>query len=265
MPHYKCWVIVCKGLIRHLDCHNKPDPHACKTHRNNAFSRIAQTVSDRPGYPLPHAECHQRDGGRRIAVEPRWRPVTRFTSAELPPDHRPWLLDDGSLTERLVALDRGEFRVQRLYQGWQVPLASERRLLRLPHRQQAMVREVTLMVSGRAMVFARSVFPVSSLVGHLTHLRRLRNRSLGAILFRHPDMHRSPFELALIAGTSDYLPPDLRQPAPAWGRRSRFDIRGKSLVVSEVFLQDFTPWQATLAVHRSQRGRVSAAITRPKQ
>ena len=78
-------------------------------------------------------------------------------------------------------------------------------------------------------------------------------------------MHRSPFELSLIAGESDYLPHALRQPEPAWGRRSRFDIRGKRLMVSEVFLQDFTPWQATLAVHRSQRGRVSAAITRPKQ
>lgn len=222
-------------------------------------------MSDRPGYPLPHAECHHQNGGRRIAVEPRWRPVTRFTSAELPPGHRAWLLDDGSLTERLVALNRGEFRVERLYQGWQVPLASERRLLDLPLRQRAMVREVTLMVSDRAMVFARSVFPVSSLAGSLTHLRRLKNRSLGAILFRHPNMHRSPFELSLIGGESDYLPPALRQPGPAWGRRSRFDIRGKRLMVSEVFLQDFTPWQATLAVHRSQRGRVSAAITRPKQ
>lgn len=204
-------------------------------------------------------------GGRSIAREPRWRPASRFTAVELPSSHRPWLLDDGSLTERLAALGRGEFRVRRLYQGWSVPLASERRLLDLPHRQRALIREVILMLSNQPMVFARSVFPIASLEGDLTHLRRLQNRSLGAILFRNPGMHRSPFELSLIAGDSDYLPASLRQREPAWGRRSRFDIRGRDLMVSEVFLQDFIPWRATLPVHRSQRGRVSAAITRAKQ
>ena len=33
---------------------------------------------------------------RSITEEPRWRPEARFTCAELPPGHRPWLLDDGS-------------------------------------------------------------------------------------------------------------------------------------------------------------------------
>jgi chorismate--pyruvate lyase len=32
------------------------------------------------------------------------------------------------------------------------------------------------------------------------------------------------------------------------------------LLVSEVFLQPFTPWPAVLPVHRTQRGKVSAAI-----
>ncbi len=209
---------------------------------------------------LPHPCRH-----RRIAAEPRWRPEAQFTSAELPPAHRSWLLDDGSLTGRLVRLDRGGFAVRRLYQGWEVPLASERRLLALPNRRQALVREVALLLAGQPVVFARSVFPISSLTGELGHLRHLQNRSLGAILFRHPLMQRSPFELSHLPGDSDYLPPELRQAMPAWGRRSRFDIRGKCLIVSEVFLQSFHPWDATLPSHRSQRGRVSAAITRAKQ
>ena len=61
-------------------------------------------------------------------------------------------------------------------------------------------------------------------------------------------------------GDCDYLHPDLRQDSPVWGRRSRFDVAGNALLVSEVFLKAFTPWQATLPVHRSQRGRVSTAI-----
>jgi chorismate lyase len=186
--------------------------------------------------------------------------VGRHTSATLAADVRVWLTDNGSLTGQLVASGQGEFRVQRLYQGWEVPLPSERKLLALPPRQLALVREVALLLAGDAVVFARSVFPISSLVGSLAHLRRLHNTSLGAILFKHPGMRRYPFEVVFMAGNSDYLPPALQQSTPAWGRRSRFEIGGKKLLVSEVFLQAFTPWQAALAVHRTQRGKVSAAF-----
>lgn len=188
-----------------------------------------------------------------------------MTASTLPPGIRPWLLDDGSLTGRLVGSTQGQFAVERLYQGWTIPRLSERRLLSLDSRQLAMVREVILLLGGRPVVFARSVFPLSSLTGSLMHLRRLQNKSLGAILFRHPGMHRSPFELALLAGDSDYLPAQLHQAEKAWGRRSRFEIDGKALMVSEVFLQAFKPWPSSLPVHRSQRGKVSTAIVPPTQ
>jgi chorismate--pyruvate lyase len=155
--------------------------------------------------------------------------------------------------------------VLRLYQGWQVPLHSERQLLDIPCRQQAIVREVALLLGGKPVVFARSVLPISSLTGSLAHLRRLQNKPLGAILFNHPGMHRSPFELARLPGDSSYLPGHLRQGRPAWGRRSRFSIDGKGIMVSEVFLETFRPWRAILPVHRTQRGKVSAAIVRHKQ
>lgn len=193
--------------------------------------------------------------------DPRWRPEQQFTALELPSGARRWLLDNNSLTARLIALDAGAFSVQRLYQGWQVPLPSEQRLLQVPPRQRALVREVMLRLDERDVVFARSVFPISSLSGELAHLRKLQNRSLGAILFRCPGMQRSPFELARIAGNSGYMAPWIRQREDAWARRSCFDISGKRLLVSEVFLQGFTPWDALLPVHRSQRGKVSAAIT----
>jgi chorismate--pyruvate lyase len=209
---------------------------------------------------MPRPQAH-----RRIATEPVWRPVEHYTSATLAADVRVWLTDNGSLTGQLVASGQGEFRVQRLYQGWEVPLPSERRLLDLPPRQLALVREVALLLDSNAVVFARSIFPISSLVGSLAHLRRLHNTSLGAILFKLPGMHRSPFELARMAGNSDYLPLGLQQSEPAWGRRSRFQIGGKKLMVSEVFLQAFTPWPAALSLHRTQRGKVSAAFRAPTQ
>jgi chorismate lyase len=197
--------------------------------------------------------------------DPRWRPEPQFTTAELSAPCRQWLLDDSSLTGRLVALHAGTFSVRRLYQGWEVPLPSEQRLLQVPARQRALVREVVLQLDAQPVVFARSVFPISSLSGELSHLRRLQNRSLGAILFRFPGMQRSPFELAQLSGSSAYLAPWVSQEAPAWARRSCFNISGKRLLVSEVFLQGFTPWDSSLPVHRSQRGTVSAAILGIKQ
>lgn len=201
----------------------------------------------------------------RISREPFWRPVARFTAGELPQHNRHWLLDDGSLTSRLMALSDGNFRVDRLYQGWQVPRPSERRLLGLPDRELALVREVTLLANEQSVVFARSIFPLSCLTGSLSHLRRLQSKPLGAILFSHPGMRRAPFELANIAGRSDYLPVPLHQPESAWGRRSRFTIQGKSLMVSEVFLQSFKPWPDIAPVHRAQRGKVRTANVLAKQ
>jgi chorismate--pyruvate lyase len=160
-------------------------------------------------------------------------------------------------------LNRGRFEVQRLRQDWQAPSPSERRLLDLGPRQIALVREALLLLAGQPVVFARSVFPYASLTGSLAHLRRLQNRSLGAILFRHPGIHRSPFELARIDGRSDYLPQAQRQDAPAWGRRCRFETGGRGLLVTEVFLENFIPWSSLLPVHRTRRGPVSAAIVPP--
>lgn len=204
-------------------------------------------------------------GRRRVVNEPLWRPERHFTCATLAPSVRTWLTDNGSLTERLITSGQGKFSVQRLYQGWDVPLPSERALLELPHRQLALVREVVLILGGDEVVFARSIFPISSLCGSLAHLRRLQNKSLGAILFKHPGMRRYPFELAQITGDCDYLPAQMQQAGPAWGRRSRFEIAGKRLMVSEVFLESFTPWQESLPVHRAQRGKVSAAFRSPTQ
>ena len=195
----------------------------------------------------------------RITRAPVWHPVQHFTAGQLPQKNRYWLLDDGSLTSRLMAASAGQFAVQRLYQGWQVPLPSERRLLAIPARELALIREVTLFNAGAAVVYASSVFPLSCLTGSLGHLRGLQNKPLGAILFKHPGMHRSPFELSELAGDCDYLPAALHQKESAWGRRSRFNIAGKSLMVSEVFLHNFTPWPNMAPVHRTQRGKVSAA------
>ena len=120
------------------------------------------------------------------------------------------------------------------------------------------------MLSARAaaVVFARSVFPISSLTGSLAHLRRLQNKSLGAILFKHPGCTAVPLKWPVWPATATTFPAHLHQAQPAWGRRSRFEIEGKSLMVSEVFLQKFIPWPAPLPVHRTQRGKSALQLSR---
>jgi chorismate--pyruvate lyase len=176
--------------------------------------------------------------------EPRWQPLHYYRQSELPAVTRRWLLDEGSLTDHLVQTSGGQFQVERLFQGWQVPNPSERRLLRMRSRQVALIREVTLRCQGQPWVFARSIIPLATLQGPLGYLRKLQSQSLGSLLFRHSNLGRSPFELALLAPQHHYMPDHLRQDEAAWGRRSRFSVDNHHLMVSEVFLQTFRPWLA---------------------
>lgn len=173
--------------------------------------------------------------------EPRWRDHRQFGRGLLPAAVRPWLLDTGSLTARLVAASDGAFRVQILSQGWQQPRLSERRLLGMRPGECAIVREVALLCHGEPWVFARSVMPATSLRGRLRHLRRFKDSALGALLFSDPSMRRAPYELALIDGRSPAIPAHLRADGGRWGRRSCFYIDSLPIMVSEIFLPAFRP------------------------
>lgn len=177
---------------------------------------------------------------RRHTTPIRWRHWHHFRRDQLPSALRPWLLAEGSLTRHLTEAAGGDFHVQLLYQGWQRPTLSERRLLGLDHRALALVREVVLWGAGQPWVYGRSVFPNSSLRGGLRRLKRLRDSSLGTVLFRYPQLNRTPFEIAVVDGASQ-LPIPLRSDNRLWARRSRFSLNGRLLVVSETFLPAFRP------------------------
>ncbi len=139
---------------------------------------------------------------------------------------RQWLLDEGSLTSRLLAASQRSFRVEVLSQGVQAPSADESRALGLPVRSQALVREVALWVDDEVWVRARSVIPLSSLKGELGFLKRLQDSALGALLFKDPNLKRSAFEVSEARIGS----------VCAVGRRSLFLLKGKPLLVAETFM-----------------------------
>ena len=65
--------------------------------------------------------------------------------------------------------------------------------------------------------------PLGTLTGRNQQLRRLGTRPLGAFLFRDPGLRRD--EVRVVRDASGH-----------WGRRSRFLLRGRPLLVAEYFL-----------------------------
>jgi chorismate--pyruvate lyase len=70
-------------------------------------------------------------------------------------------------------------------------------------------------------------------------LRQLDNSSLGSILFSSRGLCRSPFQLARVDGQSQQLPAELQTATELWGRRCRFELQNKPIMVSEIFLPAF--------------------------
>ncbi|WP_229838154.1 chorismate--pyruvate lyase family protein [Cellvibrio zantedeschiae] len=152
---------------------------------------------------------------------------------------RSWLLDNGSLTAKLLKLSQGDFRVEVLRQLNARASLSEAQALGINPHQICLIREVILRGHNQPWVFARSVLPLSSLTGNLRHLRKQGNRPLGAFLFSQPHLKRSPIALSLISRHHAYVPEKLVGDAQIWGRRSIFSLSDKPLLVSEVFLPGF--------------------------
>ncbi len=171
---------------------------------------------------------------------PRWRGHQRWLRQQLPDVLRTWLLDKGSLTDRLKCACPGNFSLRVLDEVWQRPQLDEARVLNISVTALAWVRQVQLLCDGKPWVFARTIVPVTTLSGAQRRLAYLGNRPLGAYLFADPGMQRSPVQLARITRGSrlfeDAVQGLARKPQAIWGRRSVFRVGGKPLLVSEIFL-----------------------------
>lgn len=169
-----------------------------------------------------------------------WQPSRAVDHFQLPRWLASWLLDRASLTHRVRRACQGEFRVEVLSQGWQRPHREERLALQMRRNTLAMVREVRLLCDEQPWVFARTVVPLRTLSGAQRRLGELGSQPLGALLFTDRSLRRGELELARIepgerlhaaavAGTKSV-------PKEVWGRRSVFHVRGKPLLVQELFL-----------------------------
>jgi len=180
-----------------------------------------------PPYFLPailHDPTLYLGGGERI---PPYR---------IPRPLRPWLLDPGSLTKRLLAVSGGDFRVQVLRQGHLPANQHERTALALEDRRWPFLREVHLRCHEQPWVFARTVIPQATLQGPARALTRLGSKPLGAVLFNHPQVRRGP--IAVYRLQASRISPSCRGNGVIWGRQSLFYLQQMPLLVSEYFLAD---------------------------
>ncbi len=162
--------------------------------------------------------------------------------ADVPVPFQAWVMYAGSFMQRLVQQGVNDARVQVLRQRWMRPRLEERQLLGIENGAHVLVREVLILSEEKQWMFARTVVPRSTLTGEEQQLAHLNDRPLGSVLFKDPTMKRGEFEIAClqpgekwhakISKTTGSLLPAL------WARRSLFTLRGKLLLLAEVFLPD---------------------------
>lgn len=153
---------------------------------------------------------------------------------------RRWLVDKGSLTQRLIEFSNGDFQVRLRRQGWIRPLLSEAAILSQPRACLAMIREVDLLCGGIPVVFARTIIPASSLKGRSRSLAGLGSKPLGAMLFSDPTTRRETVQYARIRpkhALFEAATTNLEQHAAELeARRTLFCYKRKPLLVNEIFL-----------------------------
>lgn len=158
----------------------------------------------------------------------------------LPPRARAiqrWLGEQASLSRRLDAA----------VEGFHVQVLSERRAVPRPDEKvffapRAWVRERDVLLCDRheALVYARTLSVANARDAAWLLLRRLGSRPLGHLLFEDPKVYRSPLGFRRLDARHALhrrIEKALHRQLPAlWARRSLFVLRGRALLVTEVFL-----------------------------
>lgn len=157
--------------------------------------------------------------------------------------YRTWLIDRGSLTQRLQGKSR-YFNVRALRLNRAKPQMDEAKILNIPQQQSALLREVLLLDQQKPLIFAHSVLPDKSVRGAWLGLSRLGNKPLGAALFSDPQVTRTPLEYKKINRQHALYRQAIKHlenpPNALWARRSVFQLSSAferhAIMVTEVFL-----------------------------
>lgn len=135
----------------------------------------------------------------------------------LPELIKPWLIDDQSLTRKLKQTF-ADFSVNILSQTQAKAHNNEMGLINT--NADCVIREVELLGNQQAVVFARSIIPMTN---DTQDLLAIGSKPLGEILFNDANIKRGQLQIT--------------QSGEIWGRRSTFTIGDTQLLVCEFFLE----------------------------
>ena len=171
----------------------------------------------------------------------QWLSTEEFQQFSDDSQHRIWLFDTGSMTQKLTAAGNKPLVVKLIGSGHQTISKQEQKLLNGQVRRNAFVREVIMQVDEQPWMYGRTVIPDETLNGPGGQLKLLGTKSLGSILFRNKKNLRLSIEVAKINHQHDLFPhflPELKddKTLELWARRSMFSFESRPLLVQEVFL-----------------------------
>lgn len=171
-----------------------------------------------------------------------WWQVTPELKNTYPHAPWTWLLESGSLTQRLQKYCDQPFELRLLGEA-QVHLGeTEAVLLDSTPGAAAVAREVRLVSGGRPSIHAFSLLPLTTLEAGGAYLANLGGRPLGDALFSDTQLERGPIKVIMLEpGIPFYervMSGTKGHGNVVWGRHSVFRTHGSPLLVCEFFLPE---------------------------
>ena len=171
----------------------------------------------------------------------QWRSLSSILSCQVGHVLYDWIAEPRSMTVRLRKHAKRNMKIVVLDQSWSQPRAEERDVLGLSQHARIVAREVLLLCDGKPWMYARSIFPKSTLRGKGRCLHELGVRPLGEWMYKDPCLRRVDIQVTpLRAHHKNYqdaaMHVNKRLPSVLWSRRARFILASGSLLVTEVFL-----------------------------
>lgn len=157
-----------------------------------------------------------------------WIPSTDIHQLALSQGWHQWLLDEGSLTQRLIQYSHGDFKVDILREHQAAPHYSETQKLNISSDQITQVREVALCCAGKAVIYARSILPLEVIKDAKSEIAKLGNQPLGHFLFKQGNQRIKRRDVALVNLNGKLIP----------ARRTPYRYKQHQILVAEFFLAD---------------------------
>lgn len=147
----------------------------------------------------------------------------------------------GSLTEYLRNITNNTIQHCLLSANWGHATAMERQALNLNSNDRTWVRRIEWRHNKNLWVHARAIFPEETIKATGSSISGLGVQSLGEVIFKDPNLERSPFTFSLLEKESPLFPliPALAHSNETiWARRSTLHFQKHPILITEVFLPD---------------------------